>query len=159
MKNIYVFSLLAMLFSFTSCWDSDYQEDFDELKAKATGAGSSNACPVGKWGTPTCSSGSGKKLVFYFGSDGKGYSENPECSGACTPMKFNFNYSVSGDKITYNFTSADKVTCNNGNSGTPATPTGTHSITFTCLNGGSQLQTEAVNIQTGARTVMTFDRM
>ncbi|MFC5269298.1 hypothetical protein [Adhaeribacter terreus] len=160
MKKTYLFSVLLMLFSLTSCWDNEYQEDFEAIKAKATGVdGESGACPVGKWSMPTCNGAPGKNLIYYFGSDGTGYSENPDCNEICTPMRFNFRYTVSGDKISYTFTSTEDVICSGVNQGRPNTPSGSHTLTYSCLNGGSEMQAEYVNIQTGAKSVYNFKRM
>ncbi|AKD04218.1 hypothetical protein PKOR_15405 [Pontibacter korlensis] len=120
------------------------------------GGTGTSACPVGKWATPTCNGN--KSLIYYFGANGEGYSENPDCNGICTSMIFRFKYTVSGNKITYNFTSTDNVTCY-GSTSKPAVPTGTHSITFTCTDNGNKLITEYANIQTGARTTSTWTKV
>ena len=160
MKKSCIVSIIIMLFSLTGCWDNDYQKDFEEIRAKATGMdGESGACPVGKWAMPTCNGTPGKNLIYYFGSDGTGYSENPDCNDICTSIRFNFKYTVSGNQITYSFTSADDVICNGVNQGRPNTPSGSYTLTYSCLNGGSQLHAEYVNIQTGAKAVYDFNRM
>ena len=124
----------------------------------STGGGS-NTCPLGTWQTPTCNGAAGKFLVYNFGPGGVGYSENPDCNGICTSMKFNFRYTVSGNTITYTFTGTDDVVCNGTTRPGPAVNTTTpYSITYTCGNNGNQLVTESVNLATGVRTTLTFAR-
>ena len=119
------------------------------------GGSGTSACPVGKWATPTCNGN--KSLIYYFGSNGEGYSENPDCNAICTPLVFRFKYTISGNKITYQFTSTDNVTCG-GSTSKPQVPTGSHTITFTCSDNGNKLITEYANVQTGARTTTTFTK-
>lgn len=155
---ISVFCILALALS--SCFGTDFTDDFDKLKEKSADGGSSGACPVGTWKTPTCNGASGKFLLYNFASDGTGYSSNPDCNGVCSgPLKFNFRYTITGNAIKYKFTGADRVTCN-GTSSTPTiNTTNEYTITFTCGNSGSQLTTETANVQTGVRTTMVFTRM
>ncbi|GAA3947903.1 hypothetical protein [Hymenobacter algoricola] len=129
-----------------------------------TGTGSTNACYVGTWKTAGgCTSAPTKQLTYYFGplnssGVGQGYSQGPDCSGICTSTpKFNFTYTVVGNKITYSFTSVDQPVCS-VTVPTVQTPSGSYSITYTCGNNNNELVTEAVNIQTGVRTVLTFTR-
>ncbi|WP_026461244.1 hypothetical protein [Adhaeribacter aquaticus] len=122
-----------------------------------TGGSTAGACPIGTWKTHSCNGAANKFLIYHFASDGTGYASNPDCNDICTPMIFKFKYSISGNKITYNFTSTEEVNCG-GTSSKPNVPTSTQTITFTCGNNGNQLITESSNIQTGVRTSMTFTR-
>ena len=121
--------------------------------------GGSNTCPLGTWQTPTCNGAAGKYLVYNFGPGGAGYSDNPDCNGICDNIKYNFRYTVSGNTISYTFTSVDPVTCSGTSRQPPMpSPAGPYAITYTCGNNGNQLVTEAVNTATGVRTVLTFAR-
>lgn len=121
--------------------------------------GGSNTCPLGTWQTPTCNGAAGKFLVYHFGPGGVGYTENPDCNGICSNIKFNFRYTVSGNTIAYTFTGTDPVVCSGTTRPGPVVNTTTpYSITYTCGNAGNQLVTEAVNTATGVRTTLTFAR-
>ncbi|MFD2514986.1 hypothetical protein ACFSRY_14000 [Pontibacter locisalis] len=159
MKNRSILYLLIALFSFTfSGCISDAEEDFmliaEKIKNGDKDSGSSGSCPVGKWGTATCNGS--KSLIYYFGSNGEGYSENPDCNGICTPLKFHFKYTVNGNKITYNFTKTDDVICSGANQGRPSVPSGTYTITYTCSNNGSELITQTST--NGVIRTTTFTR-
>ena len=146
--------LVLLTLSFSGC-ESDVEDEFTLLAGKMacdTGGGS-GSCPVGKWATPTCN-GAGS-LIYYFGSNGEGYSENPDCNGICTPIKFHFNYTVSGNRITYNFTRTEDVYCSGSNQGRPSVPSGTYSITFTCNNNGNELITQTSTNGTIRTTTFT----
>lgn len=158
MKNISILYLLItfILFTFSGCV-SDAEEDFMLIadKIKNEGSGGSSSCPVGMWRTPTCN-GAGS-LIYFFGSNGEGYSENPDCNGICSPLKFHFKYTVSGNTITYNFTRTEDVICSGKNQGRPAVPSGTYTITYTCQKGGAELLTETST--NGVRKTTLFTRM
>ncbi len=123
----------------------------------ATGGTGGTTCPLGTWQTPTCNGAAGQYLVYNFGPGGVGYSENPDCNGICGNLKYNFRYTVSGNAISYTFTSVDPVTCSSQPPPLPS-PAGPYSITYTCGNNGNQLVTEAVNTRTGVLTTLTFAR-
>lgn len=157
MKNRSILYLLIALFSFTfSGCISEAEEDFMSIadKIKNEGPGSSGSCPVGKWRTPTCNGAD--FLIYNFGSNGEGYSENPDCNGICTPIRFHFKYTVSGNTISYTFTRTDDVICSGQNQGRPSVPSGSYSINFTCQNGGSELVTEVTT--NGVRRTTVFTR-
>ncbi|WP_299819211.1 hypothetical protein [uncultured Pontibacter sp.] len=158
MKNrsfIYLL-ILFVSFAFSGCV-SDAEEDFMLIadKIKGEGSGGSGSCPVGKWKTATCN-GAGS-LVYNFGSNGEGYSENPDCNGICTPLRFHFKYTVSGNTISYSYTRTDDVICSGQNQGRPNVPTGSYTINFTCQNGGAELVTEVST--NGVRRTTVFTRM
>ncbi|WP_299702065.1 hypothetical protein [uncultured Pontibacter sp.] len=158
MKNISILYLLIALISFTfSGCVSDAEEDFMVIaqKIKDEGPSGGGSCPVGRWGTPTCN-GSGN-LIYFFKSDGTGYSENPDCNGICSPLRFHFEYKVSGNTISYTYTETDDVICSGTNKGRPNVPTGSYSIEFTCQNGGTELVTEVTT--NGVRRTTVFTRM
>lgn len=152
--------LWVLLLSLSGCFGSDFTDDFDKLKKNATDpSGSSTSCPIGTWKTPTCSASSGKYLLYNFGSNGEGYSSNPECTGLCSgPLKFYFRYTKTSSTINYTFYKTDPVTCN-GTTSSPGVPTGNYTITYTCGNNGNQLTTEATSTQTGVRTTLVFTRL
>ncbi|UOQ51519.1 hypothetical protein [Hymenobacter cellulosivorans] len=126
--------------------------------------GTGSTCYVGTWKTSGgCTTDPSKQLVYVFGpldsnGVGRGSSQGPDCSGMCTSApKFNFTYTVSGNTISYSFTGVDPPVCSVA---VPpiATPAGKFSITYTCGNNDNELVTEAVNVQTGVRTVLKFTR-
>ncbi|WP_439879891.1 hypothetical protein ACSX1A_12020 [Pontibacter sp. MBLB2868] len=160
MKNRSIIYLLLALFSFTfSGCVSDAEEDFmliaEKIKNGDGGTSSSSSCPVGRWRTPTCN-GAGY-LIYNFGSNGEGYSENPDCNGICTPLKFYFRYTVSGNTISYTFTRTDDVICSGKNQGRPNVPTGNYTINYTCQKGGAELVTQVST--NGAIRTTVFTRM
>lgn len=151
-----LYLLIALIsFTFSGCI-SDAEEDFiaiaQKIKDEGSGGGS---CPVGRWKTPTCN-GSGF-LIYNFGSNREGFSENPDCNGICTPLKFYFTYKVSGNTISYTYTKTDDVVCSGQNQGRPDVPNGSYSINFTCQNGGTELITEVTT--NGVRRTTLFTRM
>lgn len=160
MRNKSILYLLSLLLTLTffGCV-SDAEEEFmiiaEKIAASPDGGSGSGSCPVGKWGTTTCNGGG--TLIYYFGSNGEGYAENPDCNGICTPLRFHFRYTVSGNTISYTYTKTDDVICSGKNQGRPNVPSGNYSITFTCQNGGSQMLTEVTT--NGVRRTTLFDRM
>lgn len=159
MKNRSILYLLIALFSFSfSGCISDAEEDFmmiaDKIKNGDGGSGSSGSCPVGEWKTPTCNGAD--FLIYKFGSNGEGYAENPDCNGICTPLRFHFRYTVSGNTISYTYTRTDDVICSGKNQGRPNVPTGNYSITYTCQKGGAELVTEVTT--NGVRRTTVFTR-
>ena len=158
MKNRSILYVLIALFSFTfSGCMSDAEEEFMMIadKIKGDASGSSGSCPVGKWRTSTCN-GAGS-LIYNFGSNGEGYVENPDCNGICSPLRFYFKYTVSGNTISYTYTRTDDVICSGKNQGRPNVPTGRYSIKFTCQNGGAELVTEVET--NGVRRTTVFTRI
>lgn len=158
MKNNFILYLLIALISFTfSGCVSDAEEDFMVIaqKIKDEGPSGGGSCPVGRWRTPTCNGS--KSLIYFFGSNGEGYSENPDCNNICSPLKFYFKYSVSGSTISYTYTRTDDVICSGTNQGRPNVPSGSYSIEFTCQNGGNELVTEVST--NGVRRTTVFTRI
>lgn len=150
-KKTLILPVLALLsFALSTCNTNDYNEDFDILEKELGAAG--GGCPVGKWASPTC--GGRAKLIFFFGSDGDGYTSNPDCNGICSDIIFRFHYTVSGDKISYSFFKTDDVICNGVNRGAPTVPAGNFTITYTCSNDGNQLTTQT----TGSQSSATFTK-
>ena len=156
MKRFTVFILFILIGCTYSELDYEMSNFDKKLSSKRSGS-SGGACPVGRWSTPTCN-GNGK-LIYVFRADGTGYSSNPECSGLCTPLIFNFTYRISGNSIIYSFTTAEDVTCG-GQVHKPTPPSGqtSYSITFKCENGGQRLVTETSNVNTGQRSTTIFLR-
>lgn len=156
-RNLVTSILLLFAGSLSGCFGNDNMSDLDALAKNAKeSSNSSGQCPVGKWGSPTCSSGSGKQLIFFFGKDGTGYTSNPDCNSICTDLLFRFTYTVSGSTISYTFTSADDVRCSSSTSrpNLPS-PRGPYNITYTCGNNGNQLTTQT----SGSQSSATFTRL
>lgn len=154
MKKVNIILAAFILLGCNSDMKDEF-ENFPEKLAKNDFGSSGGGCPVGRWSTSTCN---GKaKLIYYFDSDGNGYSSNPECTGMCSPIIFRFRYTINGSSINYSFTSADNVNCG-GQSSKPNVPSGSYSITYKCEDGGNRLVTETSNINTGQRSTTIFQR-
>jgi hypothetical protein len=104
-------------------------------KASSSSSGTSSTssssapCIEGKWGYMTCSSS--KEQIWYFDSNGSGYFTNPDCNNICEDLKFNFNYTISGNTCNVDYTSADAVYCDGYGTNTPQTPSD-DSFEFSC---------------------------
>lgn len=77
-------------------------------KAEDKDTTSSNSL-VGTWITPGCDGTMTDATTWYLGSDGRGYSSTKDCNGICSPLVYNFSYSISGNTIYYQYDDVQPV--------------------------------------------------
>jgi hypothetical protein len=146
----YLSCILSLtLFMCVSVADKELEELSDKLKHRheegRSGPGS-GPCYVGKWGVATCN---GQKTeILQFNSDGSGYLSLPDCNSICQDLRFPFNYTLSGNAITLNYTTPPPVTCVGYGSQRPDKPRN-DVLTFTC--SGAKLTTTSSGSKTYSR--------
>ncbi len=96
----------------------------------------SGSCPIGNWKTPSC--GGAKQQQLLLNSDGSGSFTNPDCNNICDPLKFPFNYTVSGSSVTLRYTTPPSVACEGYGQQQPPRPKD-DTFQFSC--SGNQMTT------------------